>query len=157
VETSNSVGKVVTLPLANRLHIAQVAPLYERIPPKLYGGTERIVSYITEELVRRGHEVTLFASGDSATAAHLEPGCPATLRLIGKPEQGAFLQLPMISNAYEGAAAGRFDIVHSHLDRYRPARAAVSAPALKERGLWQRAGFAKVTKPLAASLHATAP
>jgi glycosyltransferase involved in cell wall biosynthesis len=116
VETSNGAGKVVSLPLSNRLHIAQVAPLYERIPPKLYGGTERIVSYITEELVRRKHEVTLFASGDSTTAAHLAAGCPEALRLIGKPEQGAFLQLPMISDAFEGAAAGRFDIVHSHVD-----------------------------------------
>jgi glycosyltransferase involved in cell wall biosynthesis len=111
-----TVRKVTPLPLANRLHIAQLAPLYERIPPRLYGGTERIVSYITEELVNRGHEVTLFASGDSATRAHLEPGCPDALRLIGKSEQGVFLQLPMISDAYKGAAEGRFDIVHTHLD-----------------------------------------
>jgi glycosyltransferase involved in cell wall biosynthesis len=66
--------------------------------------------------VQRGHQVTLFASGDSRTAAHLKPGCPKALRLINKPEQGVFLQLPMISDAYEEAAAGRFDIVHSHLD-----------------------------------------
>ncbi|HEX4211671.1 MAG TPA: glycosyltransferase family 4 protein [Candidatus Binataceae bacterium] len=116
MDINNNAGKVVSLPLANRLRIAQLAPLYERIPPKLYGGTERIVSYITEELVRRGHEVTLFAAGDSSTAARLEPGCPESLRLIGKPEQGVFLQLPMISDAYEGAAAGRFDIIHSHID-----------------------------------------
>jgi glycosyltransferase involved in cell wall biosynthesis len=116
VETSNGAGKVVSLPLPHRLHIAQVAPLYERIPPKLYGGTERVVSYITEELVRRKHEVTLFASGDSTTTAHLEPGCPEALRLIGKPEQGAFLQLPMISDVFKEAAAGRFDIVHTHVD-----------------------------------------
>ena len=56
-----------------RLRIAQLAPLYERVPPKLYGGTERMVSFITEELVRRGHEVTLFASGDSRTCARLVP------------------------------------------------------------------------------------
>src|SRR6516225_8418862 len=98
-----------------RLRIAQIAPLYERIPPKLYGGTERVVSYITEELVRRGHQVTLFASGDSLTAAKLVPGCPQSLRLIGKPELGAFLQLPMLSDVYEGAAS-RFDIIHSHID-----------------------------------------
>src|SRR6202051_3744116 len=59
-----------------RLRIAQLAPLYERVPPRLYGGTERMVSYITEELVRRGHEVTLFASGDSRTSAKLIPACP---------------------------------------------------------------------------------
>ena len=57
-----------------RLRIAQIAPLYERIPPKLYGGTERTVSYITEELVRRGHDVTLFAAGDAQTSAKLRAG-----------------------------------------------------------------------------------
>jgi glycosyltransferase involved in cell wall biosynthesis len=100
---------------APRLRIAQVAPLYERIPPKLYGGTERVVSYITEELVRRGHQVTLFASGDSETGAQLAPGCSQALRLAGKPELGAFLQLPMLSDVYEGAA-NRFDVIHSHID-----------------------------------------
>ena len=99
--TANSLGKVTLMPFPNRLHIAQLAPLYERIPPKLYGGTERVVSYITEELVRRGHEVTLFASGDSTTSAHLQAGCPEALRLIGKPEQGSFLQLPLITSAYK--------------------------------------------------------
>src|SRR6202171_5826795 len=87
-----------------RMRIAQIAPLYERIPPKLYGGTERVVSYITEELVRRGHQVTLFASGDSQTGAKLAPGCPQSLRLAGKPELGAFLQLPMLSDVFEEAA-----------------------------------------------------
>jgi len=56
------------------MRIAQVAPLYESCPPRLYGGSERVVSYLTEELVRLGHEVTLFASGDSCTAATLDPG-----------------------------------------------------------------------------------
>jgi glycosyltransferase involved in cell wall biosynthesis len=102
-------------PQTSRLRIAQLAPLYERIPPKLYGGTERVVSYITEELERRGHDVTLFASGDSDTKARLVPGCAHALRLIGRPEMGAFLQLPMISDVYEGAA-DRFDVIHSHLD-----------------------------------------
>ena len=100
---------------ADRLRIAQLAPLYERIPPKLYGGTERVVSYITEELMRRGHDVTLFASGDSDSKARLVPGCAQALRLLGRPELGAFLQLPMISDVYEGAA-DRFDVIHSHLD-----------------------------------------
>jgi glycosyltransferase involved in cell wall biosynthesis len=97
-----------------RLRVAQIAPLYERIPPKLYGGTERVVSYVTEELVRRGHQVTLFASGDSQTGAKLVPGCLQSLRLAGKPELGAFLQLPMLSDVYE--EAGRFDVIHSHID-----------------------------------------
>src|SRR5213078_4213146 len=57
------------------MRIAQVAPLYESVPPRLYGGTERVVSHLTEELVRFGHEVTLFASGDSVTRAKLIPAC----------------------------------------------------------------------------------
>ena len=61
------------------MRIAQVAPLYESVPPKLYGGTERVVSYLTEELVRQGHEVTLFASGDSETRARLVAACPRAL------------------------------------------------------------------------------
>ena len=63
------------------MKIAQIAPLAESVPPRFYGGTERIVSYLTEELVAQGHEVTLFASGDSATAARLEPCAPTALRL----------------------------------------------------------------------------
>lgn len=73
------------------LRIAQVSPLYESVPPRLYGGTERIVSYITEELVRRGHEVTLFASGDSVTRARLEAACPEGLRLAGQAQIGTSL------------------------------------------------------------------
>jgi glycosyltransferase involved in cell wall biosynthesis len=99
----------------SKLRIAQIAPLYERIPPRLYGGTERVVSYITEELVRRGHEVTLFAAGDAQTKARLVAACPQALRLIGKPALGVCLQLPMISEAYENASS-RFDVIHSHLD-----------------------------------------
>src|SRR3954468_4442564 len=64
-----------------RLSIAQVAPLYESVPPRMYGGTERIVSYLTEELVGMGHDVTLFASGDSRTSARLVAGSPRSLRL----------------------------------------------------------------------------
>ena len=63
------------------MRIAQVAPLYESVPPRLYGGTERVVSYLTEELVKQGHKVTLFASGDSLTKAELVPICPRALRL----------------------------------------------------------------------------
>jgi len=100
---------------AKPLRIAQVAPLYESVPPKFYGGTERVMSYITEELVRRGHEVTLFASGDSHTRAQLAPECAQALRLSGKPELGVSLQLPMLSDVYEKADK-RFDIIHSHVD-----------------------------------------
>ncbi|MGH7947711.1 MAG: hypothetical protein ACREQF_00595, partial [Candidatus Binataceae bacterium] len=66
-------SKFRSLGAARPLRIAQVAPLYESVPPRLYGGTERVVSYLTEELVRRGHHVTLFASGDSTTRARLKP------------------------------------------------------------------------------------
>ena len=97
------------------LRIAQIAPLYEPTPPKLYGGTERVVSHLTEELVRRGHMVTLFASGDSDTYAMLEAGCPQALRLAGKSDLGVSLHLPMLSDAYAGASE-RFDIIHSHVD-----------------------------------------
>jgi Glycosyltransferase Family 4 len=65
------------------MRIAQVAPLAEAVPPGLYGGTERVVSWLTEELVRQGHQVTLFASGDSKTAANLVPSVPRGLRLAG--------------------------------------------------------------------------
>ena len=64
-----------------RMRIAQVAPLCESVPPKLYGGTERVVAYLTEELVRLGHQVTLFASGDSNTSATLVTACREALRL----------------------------------------------------------------------------
>jgi glycosyltransferase involved in cell wall biosynthesis len=96
------------------LRIAQLAPLYERIPPQLYGGTERAVSYLTEELVRRGHDVTLFGSGDSLTAAKLVCGSPRALRLAGLSTSGPSLHLPMLADIYENAE--RFDILHSHLD-----------------------------------------
>ena len=112
---TNESNSKYSLSKGPRLRVAQIAPLYERIPPKLYGGTERVVSYITEELVRRGHQVTLFASGDSETGAVLSPGCPQSLRLAGKAELGGFLQLPMLSDVYEGAA-NRFDVIHSHID-----------------------------------------
>ncbi len=97
-----------------RLRIAQVAPLYESVPPKLYGGTERVVAYLTEELARRGHQVTLFASGDSTAKAPLEGGTAAALRLTGLDFVGPALHLPMISRVMERAAD--FDIIHSHLD-----------------------------------------
>jgi len=96
------------------MRIAQVSPLWESVPPKLYGGTERIVSYVTEELVRLGHDVTLFASGDSRTAARLEAICPQALRL----NTGIFNRdAPMIMLQERAmGAAGDFDMIHSHLD-----------------------------------------
>jgi glycosyltransferase involved in cell wall biosynthesis len=98
-----------------RLRIAELAPLYERVPPRLYGGTERMVSFITQELVRRGHEVTLFASGDSRTCARLVPCCREALRLSGNPTLGTSLQLAMLSEVYERGRE-HFDLIHSHID-----------------------------------------
>jgi glycosyltransferase involved in cell wall biosynthesis len=96
------------------LRIAQVAPLYESVPPKGYGGTERVVSYLTEELVRQGHEVTLFASGDSETSAELVAACPRSLRLDpGCRDQMAY-HLLMLEQVFEQAA--RFDLLHFHCD-----------------------------------------
>jgi glycosyltransferase involved in cell wall biosynthesis len=101
-------------PGLSRLRIAQLAPLYESVPPKLYGGTERIVAYLVEELVRRGHEVTLYASGDSTAKARLAPGVPQSLRLAGLDHLGPSVHLPMLSEVYDNARD--FDIIHSHVD-----------------------------------------
>jgi glycosyltransferase involved in cell wall biosynthesis len=96
------------------MKIAQVAPLIESVPPRCYGGTERVVSFLTEELVRLGHEVTLFASGDSRTAAELVPGCPEALRL-GAPDTDALsYHITQLERVFERAAA--FDIIHFHCD-----------------------------------------
>src|ERR1700730_11990580 len=97
-----------------QLRIAQVAPLYERIPPKLYGGTERVVSYITEELVRRGHQVTLFASGDSQTGAELIAPCTRALRLDRDCRDLMAPHILMLEKV--GQEAGRFDLIHFHCD-----------------------------------------
>jgi len=96
------------------LRIAQIAPLYESVPPKLYGGTERVVAYIAEALARRGHEVTLFASDDSTAKVPLRPGFPEALRLTGLDYMGPAYHLPMLSEIYDHAE--RFDVIHSHVD-----------------------------------------
>jgi glycosyltransferase involved in cell wall biosynthesis len=96
------------------LRIAQVAPLFESVPPRLYGGTERVVSYLTEELVALGHEVTLFASGDSRTSAELVPVCPRALRLDpDRPEPNA-LHVVMLEEVFRRAS--RYDVIHFHVD-----------------------------------------
>src|SRR5207244_1028123 len=86
------------------LRIAQVAPLYERVPPQRYGGTERVVSYLTEGLVESGHDVTLFASGDSSTRAELVPGVRRGLRLEPKSVDPFALHLAMLLQVYDRAA-----------------------------------------------------
>jgi len=95
------------------MRIAQIAPLWERVPPTTYGGTELVVSLLTEELVRRGHEVTLFASGDSITAAQLEAVHHQALRLDPKVKEAAIYEMLQLSQVYERAK--EFDIIHSHM------------------------------------------
>ena len=96
------------------MRIAQIAPLHEAVPPKLYGGTERVVSFLTEELVAQGHDVTLFASGDSVTSARLEPIWPRAMRLdpaIRDPIAPHMLQMEAVRRQ-----ADDFDVLHFHLD-----------------------------------------
>lgn len=98
------------------MRIAQIAPLTEAIPPKFYGGTERVVSWLTEELVALGHEVTLFASGDSVTSAKLEPMSQRALRLDGSIRDPMALHMVMLEHVRRRAA--EFDLLHFHLDYY---------------------------------------
>lgn len=96
------------------MRIAQVSPLYESVPPKLYGGTERVVHNLTEALTARGHEVTLFASGDSLTSGTLVAGCKSALRLDADcidPIIHHFTLMEMVEKE-----ASNFDIIHSHID-----------------------------------------
>lgn len=95
------------------MRIAQVAPLYESVPPKYYGGTERVVSYLTEELVRQGHDVTLFASGDSDTHAHLVPVAHRSLRLDKHCVDEMAHHVLLLERVHQRAA--EFDVVHFHL------------------------------------------
>ena len=98
------------------MRIAQIAPLTEAVPPKLYGGTERVVSWLTEELIALGHEVTLFASGDSVMSARLDASWPRSLRLDGSVRDPNALHMMMLERVYQRAAD--FDFLHFHLDYY---------------------------------------
>lgn len=100
------------------MKIAQIAPLCESVPPKQYGGTERVISYLTEALVHQGHEVTLFASGDSRTEARLEAVWPYALRVKQEVYQdiSAHLLLNVLLVERTCALAQSFDLIHSHLD-----------------------------------------
>ena len=96
------------------MRIAQVAPLFESVPPKLYGGTERVVSFLTEELVRLGHQITLFASADSRTTATLVPVCPA-LRLGGSCVDHVATHIMMLERVV--SRAHEFDVIHFHISQ----------------------------------------
>jgi glycosyltransferase involved in cell wall biosynthesis len=96
------------------MRIAQIAPLCESVPPARYGGTERVVSYLTEELVRLGHDVTLFASGDSRTSARLVPICPRALWQEPSCRETLLHHLRQLERVFEDLS--RFDVLHFHTD-----------------------------------------
>ena len=96
------------------MRIAQIAPLYERVPPQFYGGTERSVSYLTEELVQQGHDVTLFASGDSKTSAKLVPCCKMALRLDPSVKNPLVYHIIMLEEVRQ--RIDQFDVLHFHID-----------------------------------------
>jgi glycosyltransferase involved in cell wall biosynthesis len=96
------------------MKIAQIAPLFESVPPRGYGGTERIVSYLTEELVRRGHDVTLFASGDSSTTGKLVPCCDEALRLNNRVRDALPHQIIQLEKVRQ--RIDHFDVLHFHTD-----------------------------------------
>src|SRR6266851_6152388 len=98
------------------MRIAIVAPLMEAVPPLRYGGTERVVSVLTEELVGRGHQVTLFASGDSQTSAALAPCCPQGLRLDPSVRDTVAYTMDQLGQVY--ARAREFDVIHNHADYF---------------------------------------
>lgn len=107
------------------MRIAIVAPVFESVPPKLYGGTERVVHALTEHLVQRGHDVTLFASGDSQTSARLEPIWPCASRLDPAAVDPLAAQIAALETVTQRAA--EFDIIHSHVDYHTFAFARRSA------------------------------
>jgi glycosyltransferase involved in cell wall biosynthesis len=98
------------------MRIAQIAPLFEAVPPKLYGGTERVVANLTEELVAMGHDVTLFASGDSVTAARLEAVWPQAIRLDPTVKDWIAAYMRMLELIYR--RADEFDVLHFHIDYF---------------------------------------
>ena len=111
------------------MKIAQIAPLAESVPPKLYGGTERIVSYLTEELVRQGHDVTLFASGDSVTSARLNACTPKALRLNPQVRDTIPHHLLMLERIRQ--IADSFDVLHFHIDLFQfPLLRSIATPGI---------------------------
>jgi len=97
------------------MKVAQIAPLYESVPPTFYGGTERVVSYLTDELVRQGHDVTLYASADSNTLAELRPMCDKSLRLQGDQVVDSLAHhIRMLEIVAQEAK--EFELLHFHID-----------------------------------------
>ncbi len=112
------------------MKIAQIAPLFESVPPQAYGGTERVVSYLTEALVEAGHDVTLFASGDSVTTADLVAVCERSLRTDPHRPDWTAWHMVMVDEVFERAA--EFDVIHFHIDalHYPLARRCTAAACL---------------------------
>jgi glycosyltransferase involved in cell wall biosynthesis len=113
-EADLAISPRALLPLGTPMRIAQIAPLAESVPPKLYGGTERVVAWLIEELVELGHEVTLFASGDSVTRANLNAVWPRALRL-GRPRSDPMAAQTALLEAV-ALRATDFDVIHAHID-----------------------------------------
>jgi hypothetical protein len=103
------------------MKIAQIAPLFESVPPSGYGGTERVVAHLTDALVDMGHEVTLYASGDSHTRARLVPACERALRLDPRRPDWLVWHTMMLDRVFDEASA--YDVIHFHVDRWRGASA----------------------------------
>src|SRR5262249_31980530 len=116
VTERNEAGSVTPQSYGDPMKIAQVAPLIESVPPTLYGGSERVVSYLTEELVRQGHQITLFASGDSLTSAELVPCTKTALRLTPTVRDPIPYYMLMLDKVRE--RADEFDILHFHIDQF---------------------------------------
>src|SRR3954471_8344150 len=116
MKTHESDGAVRSLEMltGTSMRVAQIAPLVESVPPKLYGGTERVVAWLIEELVELGHDVTLFASGDSVTRANLVPVWPRGLRL-GRPRSDPMAAQTALLEPIARHAAD-FDVIHCHVD-----------------------------------------
>jgi glycosyltransferase involved in cell wall biosynthesis len=111
------------------MRIAQISPLWESVPPLRYGGTERVVHYLTEELVRRGHDVALFASGDSQTSADLRPVVPQALRLGGVSGDPTVHEIIQLDRVVE--QADQFDILHFHTGHFHfPVATRLAVPFL---------------------------
>jgi glycosyltransferase involved in cell wall biosynthesis len=128
------------------MRIAQVAPLAESVPPKLYGGTERVVAWLIEELVELGHQVTLFASGDSSTRAELAPVWPRALRL-GRPKTDPMAAHAVLLDSI-AERAGEFDIIHCHIDwTHLPLLSRLSTPYMTTcHGRLDLPGFSEVVQ-----------
>ncbi len=116
------------------MKIAQVAPLYESVPPQYYGGTERVVSYLTEALVQQGHEVTLFASGDSVTQARLVAACARSLRLDDQCIDQLAHHIVLLEQVFQQAHA--FDILHFHIDYLHFPLSSAAGHAPRDHAAW---------------------